>query len=208
MFRLKVIRISLGGMWILATINHVIMWNQNVETDISRYIQRQSPVEAKLAEWRLDPDNNMTTIIPSIQKASKTNLKQKENSFSETLDLKRNEASSFVYWNLSCPLELSMFSGAHMGGDFLHRAIKARKLAEESLGFHTIEWKSLENRRIFFVGDSLLRQVFISMACLHWDRVETYAVPWFMHRQVRGRHPNTIRERKVSIPNLRKPEYG
>ena len=100
---------------------------------------------------------------------------------------------SHLYWNLSCPMELSMFSGAHMGGDFLARAQKAKILARSSLStFESVDWSALENRRIFFVGDSLLRQVFISIACLNWDRVENYAVPWFEKRGVSTRHPNTI----------------
>jgi hypothetical protein len=98
-----------------------------------------------------------------------------------------------MYWNLSCPLELSMFSGAHMGGDYLKRAHKARDLAKEVASqLDEIDWKSLSNRRIFFVGDSLLRQVFISMACMNWNRVTNYAVPWFEQRSVRTRQPNTI----------------
>jgi hypothetical protein len=74
-----------------------------------------------------------------------------------------------LYWNLSCPLEQSMFSGSHMEGEYLTRATKAHEIAKEALSrVEDMDWNSLENRRIFFVGDSLLRQVFISMACLSW----------------------------------------
>jgi hypothetical protein len=98
------------------------------------------------------------------------------------------------YWNLTCPLELSMFSGIHMGEEnFAHRAWAAREIAERAVAyFGTKDWASLENRRILFIGDSLLRQAFISMACLAWEDVEDYAIPWFKNRQVRTRQPNTI----------------
>lgn len=116
-----------------------------------------------------------------------------------TLEKVTHDDSSFLsspglYWNLSCPLELSMFSGAHMGGDYLERAWKARELARnETLTLHkNLEWRALKNRRIYFIGDSLLRQVFISLACISWDHVESYAVPWYDKRPVRSRQPHTI----------------
>jgi hypothetical protein len=138
---------------------------------------------------------NNTTIgfhdVSSDINIDDTNRQQKQQERSnQILDYQNN---SGIYWNLSCPLELSMFSGAHMGGDFHARAEKARAIAAEALErFGDIDWKLLENRRIFFVGDSLLRQVFISMACLSWDRVSNYAIPWFEKRGVRMRQPNTI----------------
>ena len=80
-----------------------------------------------------------------------------------------------------------------MGGDFFTRALKAHSLAEKVLPqIEAIDWKSLEGQRIFFVGDSLLRQVFISMACLNWNRVTKYAIPWFENRGVRSAQPNTV----------------
>jgi hypothetical protein len=98
------------------------------------------------------------------------------------------------YWNLTCPLELSMFSGVHMGGgDYVHRAWAAREVAEKAVTYFAIaDWSALEGRRIVFVGDSLMRQVFISMACLAWDRVVDYSIPWFHRRVVRTHHPNTV----------------
>jgi hypothetical protein len=98
------------------------------------------------------------------------------------------------YWNLACPLEMSMFSGSHMGTeDYVNRAWAAREIAEKAVTYFAVkDWSDLENRKIVFVGDSLLRQVFISMACLAWDRVEDYAIPWFQNRQVRTHQPNTI----------------
>lgn len=98
------------------------------------------------------------------------------------------------YWNLTCPLELSMFSGAHMGqDDYIRRAWAAREESEKAVVyFAATDFSALKGRRIVFVGDSMMRQVFISMACLAWDRVIDYSIPWFHRRMVRIRQPNTI----------------
>jgi hypothetical protein len=42
-----------------------------------------------------------------------------------------------------------------------------------------------ENRMYLFVGDLLLRQVFISIACLNWDLVEKIMLSLFEKRGVR-----------------------
>jgi hypothetical protein len=105
-----------------------------------------------------------------------------------------DEPTPSMYWNLSCPLEMSAFSAAHIGGeDFTQRAYKAQNLSYAALRQleHNTPWL-LHRRRIFFVGDSLLRQVFISLSCLYWNRVEKYAVPWFERRRGRTNHANTI----------------
>jgi hypothetical protein len=98
------------------------------------------------------------------------------------------------YWNLTCPLELSMFSGAHIGGNRVHAAWASREIAERAVVYFATknDWSALEGRRIFFVGDSLMRQTFISMACLAWHRVEDYVIPWFHRRAVRDGQPNSI----------------
>lgn len=102
-----------------------------------------------------------------------------------------------------------MFSGVHMQGggsggdggdaqgeDYLHRAWEAREVAEKAVTYFAMKtgWRGLENRRIYLIGDSLMRQVFISLACLAWnDMVVDYAIPWFdAGRAVKMRHPNTI----------------
>jgi hypothetical protein len=99
-----------------------------------------------------------------------------------------------MYWNLSCPLEMSAFSAAHIGGEeFEQRAYEAQNLTYAAL--RQLEQNNpwlLHRRRIFFVGDSLLRQVFISLSCLYWNRVEKYGVPWFERRHGRMNHANTI----------------
>jgi hypothetical protein len=105
-----------------------------------------------------------------------------------------NDPTPAMYWNLSCPLEMSTFSAAHIGGDeFVQRAHKAQNLSYAALRQlkQTAPWL-LRRRRIFFVGDSLLRQVFISLSCLYWNQVQHYAVPWFERRHGRMNHANTI----------------
>jgi hypothetical protein len=99
------------------------------------------------------------------------------------------DSPPFPYWNLSCPLEMSSFSATHMGKDYQARAWEARTLALPAV--LQIQQLTRLNSRIFFVGDSLLRQVFISMACL--NPIQYYAVPWYEKRPVRTRLPNTIR---------------
>ncbi|KAG7338581.1 GDSL/SGNH-like acyl-esterase family protein [Nitzschia inconspicua] len=98
------------------------------------------------------------------------------------------------YWNLECPLEMSMFSGIHMATpEYTNRAWAARDFANNAVSFFAQQdWSDMETRKIVFVGDSLLRQVFISMACLAWDRVDDYTIPWFQNRQVRQHQPNTV----------------
>jgi hypothetical protein len=98
------------------------------------------------------------------------------------------------YWNLTCPLELSMFSGIHMNEDeYVHRAWASRDVAERAVAYFGIkDFHELHNRRIIFIGDSLMRQVFISIGCLLWNSVTDYTIPWFHRRQVRTQQPNTI----------------
>lgn len=107
-------------------------------------------------------------------------------------------AQTYPYWNLSCPLEMSTFSTAHIGGEgFLVTAYRSLAVAVPAVEQVRRHWplpKAHNNRkrRIFFVGDSLLRQVFIAMTCLLWDEVEDYLIPWFERRPVRARHNNTF----------------
>ena len=194
-----------------AVLHLLVNQEEKFENDISRYIRKQDFSKSK--------KYNMTLSVPGfrmnetnvekrkIEIENKRSIVEKKDTLNKILDetsiYNDNSLSSFsretesegsgLYWNLSCPLELSMFSGAHMGEDYLKRAFKARELAKQiESEMEKIDWEHLRNRRIFFVGDSLLRQVFISMACLNWKRVTNYAIPWFEKRSVRTRQPNTI----------------
>jgi hypothetical protein len=75
-----------------------------------------------------------------------------------------------------------MFSAAHMG--YLDRAEKARQLAFNLM--HNQAGSQPSSRRVFFVGDSLLRQVFISHVCLSHDAMmDDYAVAWYHSKRSR-----------------------
>jgi hypothetical protein len=168
---------------------------QTKATTTSSQILDSKPQHTKISIESSTTTNKTTAEFPiasDIHLDDATREHNQQDSIDQSLE--DYQTPSETYWNLSCPLELSMFSGAHMGGDYLARAEKARAIAEEALNnrFGDVDWKSLENRRIFFVGDSLLRQVFISMACLSWDKVTDYAIPWFEKRGVRMRQPHTI----------------
>lgn len=198
-FRFRSIYVSIAGFGLLSLSLHFLaILDGKVENDISRYIQQQSsliPSVQKISTkpgYPLGKEDNSTRKAPPHSGMSEVEDSMKHDDGFKTAE-EDNPSLPHLYWNLSCPMELSMFSGAHMGGDFLERAQKAKILARSALSaFETVDWSALENRRIFFVGDSLLRQVFISIACLNWDMVENYAVPWFEKRGVRTRHPNTI----------------
>ena len=223
LIRLKWLRIAFCSLAVLSTaLQMLIRQEEAIENDIARYIRRLPKNRVQLkqnhlwnsknrVERKTEHEKHPYHIVNSIHNGKKLNLTtaSTENSFetSPRAALKHENkdagSSTFfketlakqnsLYWNLSCPLEMSMFSGAHMGGDFFTRALKAHSLAEKILPqIEAIDWKSLEGQRIFFVGDSLLRQVFISMACLNWNRVTKYAIPWFENRGVRSAQPNTL----------------
>jgi hypothetical protein len=141
-----------------------------------------------------DDSNRLSDLGRAIMSIKTPGIKTMLTNLETTTHDDKLYSTPEYYWNLSCPLELSMFSGAHMGGDYLERAWKARELARnETLAlFQNLEWRALKDRRIYFIGDSLLRQVFISLACIMWDTVESYAVPWYDKRPVRSRQPHTI----------------
>jgi hypothetical protein len=208
---IKQLQLTFGILSLLSTALHLLIRvEDNVENDVSIYIQRQQQLPnfqriQKLTSLRsaanridtseVDSGVSNTTGISVTESviSSKSENKQIKHSESTNNQDPIESKTPQLYWNLSCPLEQSMFSGSHMEGEYLTRATKAHEIAKEALSrVEDMDWNSLENRRIFFVGDSLLRQVFISMACLSWDRVTNYAVPWYEKRPVRTSQPNTI----------------
>jgi len=83
-----------------------------------------------------------------------------------------------VYYNLSCPFEWSKYSCIHQDS-----FIKANLSLNYYLSMHKIDInqlfsKSLIKRRIFIVGDSLMRQIFIAIGCLGISSVKSYDVDW------------------------------
>ena len=89
----------------------------------------------------------------------------------------------YLYWNLSCPFEWSKYSCAHQEGDqanisqFVHYEADGCDLPV----FDPVVFAdSLADRRLIFVGDSLSRQVSISLSCMLYGAglVERYEVGW------------------------------
>lgn len=130
-----------------------------------------------------------------------------------------------TYWNLSCPFDQSMWSVSHMINhshpdapeavddpfDDFNRAHAAREYSESynSVGIVAQAIKSgfLQGKKIFLDGDSLTKQVFISIGCLAWSSnlVSEYSIvevdfperlvegykkrlPYFTQRGERGAH--------------------
>ena len=83
-----------------------------------------------------------------------------------------------LYYNLSCPFEWSKYSCIHQDN-----MIKANLSLNYYLKMHNIDInqllnKSLRNRRIFLVGDSLMRQIFIAIGCLSISSIKSYDIDW------------------------------
>lgn len=87
------------------------------------------------------------------------------------------------YWNLSCPFEWSKYSCAHQEGNqanisqFVHYEADGCDLPV----FDPIVFAdSLAGKRLIFVGDSISRQVSISLSCMLYGAgyVERYEVGW------------------------------
>lgn len=83
------------------------------------------------------------------------------------------------YWNLSCPLEWSKYSCIHQNQT--EKAVESSNIIFESSKCvfdykHHIE--NIKNKRFIFSGDSLLRQIFISISCLLGSHILKYDVTW------------------------------
>lgn len=87
------------------------------------------------------------------------------------------------YWNLSCPLEWSKYSCAHQNAKHanISRFVHYEAANCELPLFNPVVFaNSLAGRRLIFLGDSLVRQVSISLSCmlLGTNLVERYEVGW------------------------------
>lgn len=86
------------------------------------------------------------------------------------------------YWNLSCPFEWGKYSCVHQGA-LEHATTSLRLQFEPAEGcamlYPSIDAKVFPScRQLHFVGDSLIRQVFISMTCLLGSEVVARSVQW------------------------------
>ena len=129
----------------------------------------------------------------SAQRAYRRNLSALESPSSEAANPSSNGMANATekyrpeesYWKLSCSLEWSKYSCATQGaeknqqaerafdfawtGNNLDNARAARKLANEGL---------FDGRRVLIVGDSMTRQIFISLGCLLDNLVVDRRVGW------------------------------
>jgi len=93
------------------------------------------------------------------------------------------------YYNLSCPFEWSKYSCAYM-----QRGPKAAEIVRASTEYYLEHMTSIQaafnravkegqSKRIFFTGDSLMRQIFVGIACNAWSLqggsiIENAEIPW------------------------------
>ncbi len=94
-----------------------------------------------------------------------------------------------AYWNLSCPLEFSKYSCVGQGKydqafqaattRFIPRYCRFATTKNEATAITTLA-RVLKDRRVVLHGDSLLRQIYISLGCLLYARGEVTKmdVPW------------------------------
>jgi hypothetical protein len=88
-----------------------------------------------------------------------------------------------VYFNLSCPLEWSKYSCVHQGkGGAAQRSLdfawRKENLEAAQEAILAVADGVLEGRRVMIIGDSLVRQVFISLGCILSRFVEETRVDW------------------------------
>lgn len=142
---------------------------------------------------RINVDSNMTTTKETMRSM------QNKSKAMRTIVLKKTPSNlPYPYWKLSCPLEMSTFSPANMEAD--ERAEQARRVAMAAVEplkqfFHSHSRLLTHSRRIYFLGDSLLRQLYISLVChLHhyFPQQVNIAVSWFTKRQGRTQQTNSI----------------
>jgi hypothetical protein len=77
------------------------------------------------------------------------------------------DLQEFLYYNLSCPVEWSKYSCAHQQNNF-DSALAGRNfsLSHQREILESFQFVPQDRSRLVLIGDSLTRQVFISIACL------------------------------------------
>lgn len=86
------------------------------------------------------------------------------------------------YYNLSCPFEWSKYSCVHQGASHASLAARVRFRALDCALADSVDGamlsRLLHKRRLVFIGDSLLRQVYISLGCLAGAGIRTHETEW------------------------------
>jgi hypothetical protein len=128
--------------------------------------------------------NGLYTIFYEID------LAKIENTGSFDRNTKDEEPSFLFYHNLSCPFEWSKYSCSHQGQ--LERANSSLSYAIGHTGIlHDAFVNGLRpNQKVLIVGDSLMRQIFITLACgffnNHHETVNDYRIDWQDHWPCHG----------------------
>lgn len=92
---------------------------------------------------------------------------------------RNNSSAAPPYWNLSCPLEWSKYSCVHQGSEAHALASRALSFEPTDCILPSIHHRLLpRGRRTVFLGDSLIRQVAIALACHLSAGIERYDVKW------------------------------
>ena len=82
------------------------------------------------------------------------------------------------FFNLSCPLEWSKYSCAYQEKPYSEEIAHFQFHSDCGWVTPTEMVRRAKGRPIFFIGDSLARQQFISLACFTWDFVSGTDVKW------------------------------
>eukprot|EP00286_Rhodomonas_abbreviata_P019779 CAMPEP_0181309434 /NCGR_PEP_ID=MMETSP1101-20121128/12009_1 /TAXON_ID=46948 /ORGANISM="Rhodomonas abbreviata, Strain Caron Lab Isolate" /LENGTH=469 /DNA_ID=CAMNT_0023415913 /DNA_START=5 /DNA_END=1411 /DNA_ORIENTATION=+ len=89
--------------------------------------------------------------------------------------------STLPYWDLSCPMEWSKYSCVHQGAK-LHARTARRRFTPSNCSFSDFDAQvfqdALGNRSLYLSGDSLIRQVWISLGCLLGPVVAQTKIKW------------------------------
>ncbi|CAB9504453.1 expressed unknown protein [Seminavis robusta] len=116
-------------------------------------------------------DDNQTKQHPSSTTSPSSSSSSSSSSPAEEPMMSAEEFRSLIYYNFSCPFEWSKYSCVHQGQTEKAAAsrellVEHRHLFHELFFAHSSPFTILPpNTRITLTGDSIVRQVFIGMAC-------------------------------------------
>ena len=130
-------------------------------------------------------DLNTSTPLPISVGPSQRNDTIQNNTEHNHLDYvneseRINHDYSYLnYGNLSCPFEWSKYSCVWQGKHRLHHRIKKflpKFLQKLNLTLNIIELLStkLYDRNVYFIGDSVTRQQFLSLSCMIWSWIQEH----------------------------------
>ena len=87
--------------------------------------------------------------------------------------------SNCIYYNLTCEFEWSKYSCVHQGQ--IRKALESITYASKNIVYDIGQYVKnggLQNARLVLVGDSLMRQIFIAIACSTAESIDKKKVNW------------------------------